>query len=116
VATRTARQPATDAVCCSPLSATPLDRTEAEELAALLKAVADPTRLQLLSLVAAAGDGEACVCDLTEPLGFTQPTISHHLKVMVDAGLLTRTQRGTWAYYSLIRPRFEQIRSLLDLG
>jgi ArsR family transcriptional regulator len=102
--------------CCTPLSAAPLERQQAEELAALLKAVADPTRLQLLSLVGAAGDGEACVCDLTEPLGLTQPTISHHLKVLVDAGLLTRDRRGSWAYYPLIRDRFNEIRTLLDVA
>src|ERR1700759_4520423 len=92
--------------CCTPLSAAPLARHRAEELAALLKAVADPPRLQLLSLVGAAGDGEACVCDLTVPLGLTQPTISHHLKVLVDAGLLTRDRRGSWAYFRLVRDRF----------
>jgi ArsR family transcriptional regulator len=107
--------PRTDA-CCTPLSAAPLDRQQAEELAALLKAVADPTRLQLLSLVGAAGDGEACVCDLTEPLGLTQPTISHHLKVLVDAGLLTRDRRGSWAYFRLVRDRFNEIRTLLDVA
>jgi ArsR family transcriptional regulator, arsenate/arsenite/antimonite-responsive transcriptional repressor len=101
--------------CCTPLMTSPLDRTRATELATLLKAVADPTRLQLLSLVAAAGDGAACVCDLTAPLGLRQPTVSHHLKVMVDAGLLTREQRGSWAYYSLVRSRFDDIQSLLAL-
>jgi ArsR family transcriptional regulator len=105
----------TDA-CCTPLSAAPLERRQAEELAGLLKAVADPTRLQLLSLVSAAGDGEACVCDLTEPLGLTQPTISHHLKVLVEAGLLTRDRRGSWAYYRLVRDRFNEIRTLLDVA
>jgi ArsR family transcriptional regulator, arsenate/arsenite/antimonite-responsive transcriptional repressor len=102
--------------CCSPLSAAPLDRQRAEELADVLKAVADPTRLQLLSLVGAAGEGEACVCDLTEPLGLTQPTISHHLKVLVDAGLLTRDRRGSWAYFRLVRDRFDELRTLLDVA
>jgi ArsR family transcriptional regulator len=102
--------------CCTPLSAAPLDRQHAEELASLLKAVADPTRLQLLSLVGATDDGEACVCDLTEPLGLTQPTISHHLKVLVDAGLLTRDRRGSWAYFRLVRDRFNEIRTLLDVA
>jgi ArsR family transcriptional regulator, arsenate/arsenite/antimonite-responsive transcriptional repressor len=104
-----------EADCCTSLSAEPLDRRQAERLAGLLKAVADPTRLQLMSLVAAAGDGEACVCDLTSPLGLTQPTVSHHLKVLVDAGLLTRDQRGTWAYYSLVKERLEDIRTLLSV-
>src|ERR1700759_3679737 len=102
--------------CCTPLSAAPLDRDQAGRLPLLLQAVADPTRLQLLSLVGAAGDGEACVCDLTEPLGLTQPTISHHLKVLVDAGLLTREQRGSWAYFRLVRERFNEIRSLLEVA
>jgi len=116
MATTAAPLPTVDPdVCCTPLSAAPLDRARAEQLAGLLKAVADPTRLQLLSLVAAAGDGEACVCDLTAPLGLTQPTVSHHLKVLVNAELLTRQRRGPWAYYSLVRERFEDIRSLLSL-
>jgi ArsR family transcriptional regulator len=102
--------------CCTPLSSAPLGRQQAEQLASLLKAVADPTRLQLLSLVGAAGEGEACVCDLTEVLGLTQPTISHHLKVLVDAGLLTRDRRGSWAYFRLVRDRFNEIRSLLDVA
>jgi ArsR family transcriptional regulator len=102
--------------CCPPLSAEPLTRARAEELATLLKAVADPTRLQLMSLVAAAGEGAACVCDLTAPLGLTQPTVSHHLKVMVEAGLLHRERRGSWAYYSLVADRFDQIRALLTVG
>jgi ArsR family transcriptional regulator, arsenate/arsenite/antimonite-responsive transcriptional repressor len=108
--------PETDAMlCCTPLSAAPLDRDKAEQLATLLKAVADPTRLQLLSLVAAAGEGAACVCDLTAPLGLTQPTVSHHLKILVDTGLLTRERRGSWAYYALVTDRFEEIRNLLTI-
>jgi ArsR family transcriptional regulator len=103
-------------VCCTPLSAAPLARDRAEQLAALLKAVADPTRLQLLSLVGAAGDGEACVCDLTAPLGLTQPTVSHHLKILVEAGLLVRSRRGSWAFYRLVRERFDDIRALLDVA
>ena len=101
-------------VCCTPLSVAPLDRAHAEQLARLLKAVADPTRLQLLSLVAQAPDRKSCVCDLTEPLGLTQPTVSHHLKVLVDAGLLTRERRGPWAYYSLVTERFDDLRTLLS--
>ncbi len=116
MATALKSPPVRDDACCTPLSAAPLDRVRAEELAALLKAVADPTRLQLLSLVGAAGGGEACVCDLTEPLGLTQPTVSHHLKVLVDAGLLTRERRGSWAYFQLVRERFDAIRTLLDVA
>ncbi|TFD29737.1 transcriptional regulator [Cryobacterium cryoconiti] len=92
----------TGAACCAPASRTAIDADEAEKLARLLKAVADPARLRLVSLVAAHADLEACVCDLTEPLGLSQPTVSHHLKVLVDAGILTRDKRGTWAYYRLV--------------
>ena len=93
---------ALDAPCCAPASREAIGADEAEKLARLLKAVADPARLRLVSLVAAHADLEACVCDLTEPLGLSQPTVSHHLKVLVDAGILTRDKRGTWAYYRLV--------------
>ncbi|WP_462187365.1 MULTISPECIES: ArsR/SmtB family transcription factor [unclassified Frankia] len=86
-------------VCCSPLTRQPLSAEAAARLAGVLKAIADPTRLRLVSLIYAHEGGEACVCELTEPLGLTQPTISHHLKVLVDVGLLTRDKRGVWAYY-----------------
>ncbi|TFD02585.1 transcriptional regulator [Cryobacterium sinapicolor] len=90
------------AACCAPTAREAIGADEAERLARLLKAVADPARLRLVSLVAAHDDLEACVCDLTEPLGLSQPTVSHHLKVLVDAGILTRDKRGTWAYYRLV--------------
>ncbi len=90
------------AVCCSPVVGAPLDVAAADQLATVLKALAEPTRLRLLSLVAAHADGEACICDLTEPVGLSQPTVSHHMKVLVEAGLLSRDQRGKWAYYRLI--------------
>lgn len=90
------------ASCCGPLTAAPLSPADAEQLAQGLKAVADPTRLRLLSLVAASGDGEACICELTDPVALSQPTVSHHMKVLVDAGLLKREQRGKWAYYRLV--------------
>lgn len=79
----------------------PLARDEAEAAARVLKAVADPTRLQLLSMIRSAQNGEACVCDLTAPLGLRQPTVSHHLRVLADAGLVSRERRGTWMWYSL---------------
>lgn len=101
-------------VCCAPLSAAPLGRPEAELLARLLKAVADPTRLQLLSMIAQAPGREACVCDLTGPLGLTQPTVSHHLKVLADAGLVTREPRGPWAYFALVDERLDALRTLLS--
>jgi ArsR family transcriptional regulator len=88
--------------CCEPLVREPLTASAATDLARTLKAIADPARLRLLSMIAAHDGGEACVCDLIEPLGLTQPTVSHHLKVLVDAGLLTRDKRGVWAYFTLV--------------
>lgn len=89
-------------VCCSPLAREPISASAAQELAGVLKAIADPTRLRLLSLIQAHEGGEACVCELTEPLGLTQPTISHHLKVLHDAGLVERDKRGVWVYYRAV--------------
>src|SRR5664279_1676855 len=82
------------AACCPPLAGVGMDVDSAERLAGVLKALAEPTRLRLVSLVAAGPSGQACVCDLTDPVGLTQPTVSHHLKVLVDAGILDREQRG----------------------
>lgn len=90
------------AACCSPVTARVLDVAEAEQLARIFKALGDPTRVRLVSLIAAHADGEACVCDLTGPVALTQPTVSHHLKQLVDAGLVTREQRGRWAYYRVV--------------
>jgi ArsR family transcriptional regulator len=87
--------------CCPPVLEAPLDRAGAERLAGVLRVVADPARLRLLALIAATPEKEACVCHLVEPLGLSQPTVSHHLKVLHEAGLLTREQRGKWAYYRL---------------
>jgi ArsR family transcriptional regulator len=98
--------------CCDGIAA-PLSRESAERLARLLKAVADPARLQLLSLIRAANDGEACVCDLTEPLGLTQPTVSHHLKVLTEAGLVVKRRRGLWSWYSIDQARLEELAALL---
>jgi ArsR family transcriptional regulator len=89
-------------VCCTPLLREPVTAAQAAELARLLKALADPVRLRLVSMVAAHDGGEACVCELTEPLGLSQPTVSHHLKILVDAGIFTRDKRGVWAYYALV--------------
>lgn len=91
----------------------PLAREEAERLSRLLKAVADPTRLQLISLIKAAPEGEACVCDLTAPLGLRQPTVSHHLRVLVEAGLVTRQRRGTWMWYALVPGALDSLGELL---
>ncbi len=87
------------AACCTPLTSAPLSAEQAEDLALRLKAVADPTRLRLLSLVLASEGMEACTCDLTEPLGLSQPTVSHHLKKLAAAGLVVGERRGTWTYY-----------------
>jgi ArsR family transcriptional regulator len=100
--------------CCAPLLREPITAGQAAELARLLKALADPTRLRLVSMVAAHEDGEACVCDLTEPLGLTQPTISHHLKILVDAGIFTRDKRGVWAYYALVPSAMDAISAVLS--
>jgi ArsR family transcriptional regulator len=98
--------------CCPGGLTTPLDREAATDLARLLKAVADPARLQLLSLVRSGADQEACVCDLTDALGLAQPTVSHHLKVLVEAGLLAREKRGTWAWYAIVPGRLEEIAAV----
>lgn len=86
-------------LCSSPLTREPLSASEATDLAASFKAVGDPIRLRLLSLIAAHEDGEACVCDLTDAFEVSGPTISHHLKVLREAGLITGDRRGTWIYY-----------------
>lgn len=100
--------------CCNPTTGAVLDAGAAERLAGVLKALAEPTRLRLISLIAAHGvDGQACVCDLTEPVGLSQPTVSHHLKVLADAGLIVREQRGKWAYYSLVPGALEAIAGAL---
>jgi len=99
--------------CCAPLTRQPLDAVQAADLARLLKAIADPTRLRLLSIVAASEGHEACVCDLTEPIGLSQPTISHHLKVLMEAGFLTRTKRGTWHYYALVPGALDSLATVL---
>lgn len=106
--------PTTDvAGCCGPAVTQAVDPDTARELARAFKALADPTRVQLLAIVASQDGGEACVCDLTAPVGLSQPTVSHHLKILVDAGLLTREQRGRWAYYSLVPSALTQLAASL---
>ena len=102
------------AACCTPLLREPITASQAAGLARTLKALADPTRLRLVSMVAAHESGEACVCDLTGPLGLTQPTISHHLKILVDAGIFTRDKRGVWAYYALVPSALEALSGVLS--
>lgn len=104
--------PLTDA-CCTPLLREPITPGQAADLARTLKALADPARLRLVSMVAAHEGGEACVCDLTGPLGLTQPTVSHHLKVLVDAGIFTRDKRGVWAYYALVPATLNALAAVL---
>ena len=95
----------TDALaCCTPLSSEPMNEEQAAQVAPLLKALADPVRLRLMSMVLSHEGGEACVCDLTPAFDLSQPTISHHLKVLHEAGLLAREKRGTWVYYQA-KPR-----------
>jgi ArsR family transcriptional regulator len=100
-------------VPCPPLLAGPLDAAEAEAMAGALKVLADPARLRLLSLIQAQPDGEACVCHLTGPLGLSQPTVSHHLKVLLQAGLVEREQRGSWAFFRVVPERLRALRDLL---
>src|SRR5271155_2940592 len=100
----TVLSPAETAACCAPLSAGPLSMAQAEQVAPLLKALADPVRLRLMSLVASRPGGEACVCDLNEAFDLSQPPISHHLKVLHEAGLVDRDKRGVWVYFR-VRPR-----------
>jgi len=102
--------PVETVACCPPLTKKPLSSEQAERIAPLLKALADPVRLRLLSLVASHADGEACVCDLNDAFDLSQPTISHHLKVLHELGLLDRSKRGVWVFYK-IRPE-----ALADLG
>lgn len=90
-----------DAACCATSLSPALDQAEAERLARIFKALGDATRLRLLSLIAAADGGEACICDLTAPVGLSQGTVSHHMKLLASAGLVTREQRGKWAYFAI---------------
>jgi ArsR family transcriptional regulator, arsenate/arsenite/antimonite-responsive transcriptional repressor len=110
----TSLQPPLPVSPCAPLLTEPITAEQATDLARLLKALADPTRLRLVSMVAAHENGEACVCELTEPLGLTQPTISHHLKVLIDAGILIRDKRGVWAYYALVPTALDALAAVLS--
>ncbi len=97
--------------CCPPLVGADLDAREAERLATALRVVADPARLRLLNLISSTD--EVCVCDLAEPLGLSQPTVSHHLKVLTDAGFLEREKRGRWVYHRLVRDRLDDVAGAL---
>ncbi len=102
--------PVQTVACCAPLTKDPLSNDQAERIAPLVKALADPVRLRLLSIVASHADGEACVCDLNDAFELSQPTISHHLKVLHEVGLLDRDKRGVWVYYRV------NASALADLG
>ena len=100
-------------LCCAPLLLDAMSAENATALAAKFKAIGEPTRLRLLSLVAAHDGAEACVCDLTGPVNLSQGTVSHHLKVLVDAGLLTRSKRGTWSFYALVPGALDDLADIL---
>ena len=100
--------------CCTPLTGTPMTAAQAEQVAPLLKALADPVRLRLVSLIAASTGGEACVCDLNDAFALTQATISHHLKVLHSAGLLDRDKRGVWVYYAVRPEALAAVANLFD--
>ena len=108
-------QPAasSDAVCCSPLTREPLGEADAADLAQVFKALADPVRLRLFSLIASFDGGQACVCDLTGPFDVSQPTISHHLRVLRQAGLVDCERRGTWVYYWVLPDALSRLSDLL---
>src|SRR5262245_3356626 len=101
--------------CCAPVLRARLGRDDAEALATAFKAIADPGRLRLLSFIAGQPGAEACVCNLIEPLGLAQPTVSHHLRVLTDAGLLARERRGTWMFYRLVPERVAALQQALAL-
>ena len=101
------------ATCCQPVGASVLGEAEATELAAMFTALADPARLRLLSMVASADD-EVCACDLVEPSGRSQPTVSHHMSLLVDAGLVAREKRGRWAWYRVVPERLAALQAVLE--
>jgi ArsR family transcriptional regulator, arsenate/arsenite/antimonite-responsive transcriptional repressor len=102
------------AMCCAPMVREPLGETDAVELSRMFKALSDPVRLRLLSLIASHEGGEACVCDLTGPFDVSQPTISHHLKVLREAGLVGSERRGTWVYYWVMPAAMNRLAALLQ--
>jgi len=100
--------------CCPSVLAAPIDDSRAAELAKGFAALADPARLRVISMLAAAEGGEVCVCDLVKPLGKSQPTVSHHLKVLGDAGLVVGDRRGKWVWYSLVPDRLAALRDAIE--
>lgn len=110
--------PATDetTACCVPRVTSSLSHQDAERVARVFKAMGDPTRVMLLSLISGGEAGEACICDLTEPVGLSQATVSHHMKLLVEAGLVTREQRGRWAYFALNEEALDAAADALRRG
>lgn len=106
-------EPEPAVACCPPVLAGPVDEADAALLASAFAALADPSRLRLLSLIAAQPTGEVCACDLVSPLGRSQPTVSHHLKVLYEAGLVEREKRGTWVWYRVVPGRLDELRQSL---
>lgn len=108
--------PAAGAACCTPLTDGVLDRSTSERLSRMFGALADPSRVRLLSILAAQPSGEACLCDLTDSTSLSQPTVSHHMKRLLDAGLVTREQRGRWAYFRIAADTLDALGQALRLG
>lgn len=100
--------------CCTSVVETPLSEQEAETLASSLRALADPARLRLVSVIAGSPRAEACVCNLTDPVGLSQPTVSHHLRLLFEAGILDREQRGKWVYYSIREGALDRVASVFS--
>jgi ArsR family transcriptional regulator len=105
-----------DAQCCAPLGTDALDQGSAQQLAQAFKALGDPVRLRLLSIIASAPTGEVCACDLTEPVGKSQPTVSHHLKILREAGLVTSRKHGTWVHYRAVPDQMQALQGVLTLA
>lgn len=107
-------QPTPDQIaCCTPMTGEVIDDAAAQSLARMFKALGDPNRVKLLSMIAAAPDCEACICDLTDPIGLSQPTVSHHMKLLVEAGLVSRDQRGKWAYFRVVPGMLDSLAGAL---
>ena len=102
--------------CCATITGDVIDADTAETLARSFKALGEPTRVRLLSLIAATDDGEACICDLITPVGLSQPTVSHHMRQLVEAGLVTREQRGKWAYYRIVDDALASLAAAITPG
>ena len=102
--------------CCAPMSTAPIGAADAVDLSAAFKALGDPIRLQLMSMIASAAGGEVCVCDLTPAFSVSGPTISHHLKILREAGLIDGDRRGTWVYYRPVAAKLADLSALLNIG